>query len=194
MSWVPSPDGCPIITDKVTLLHALEKPSYVLLERPEDVTTVVDAGGLLHSLSTYPETFEELARLVLEMMPKSSRVDFVCDLYVLHSSKGIERKSRGMGQRITVKKPLQKVPSDFKDFLSNDGNKADLYNLILKECTTTKYAEKIQRVIWGGEVTYELTSDGRKVNCVNVEELLSNHVSILKSFLVGPFYILQSVN
>ena len=51
-----------------------------------------------------------------------------------------------------------------------------------------------RRAIWGGEVTYELTSDGRKVNCVSVEELLSNHVSILKSFLVGPFYILQSVN
>ena len=87
-----------------------------------------------------------------------------------------------MGQRITVKGPLQKVPSDFKDFLSNEENKTDLYNLILKEWTTTKYAEKIQgrRVIWGGEVTYELAIDGRKVNCVSVEELLSNHVSILK--------------
>ena len=73
-------DGCPIKTDKATLLHALEKPSYILLERPEDVTTIVDAGGLLHSLSTYPETFGELAMLVFEMMPKSSRVEFVCDL------------------------------------------------------------------------------------------------------------------
>ena len=48
-----------------------------------------------------------------------------------------------MGQRKTAKGPLQKVPSDFKDFLSNEGNKADLYNLILKEWTTAKYAEKI---------------------------------------------------
>ena len=92
-----TPDGCPIKTDKATLLHALQKPSYVLLEQPEDVTTVVDAGGLLHSLTTYPETIGELAMLVFEMMPKSSRVDFVCDLYVLHSVKGIERKRRGMG-------------------------------------------------------------------------------------------------
>lgn len=141
---IATPDGCPLKTDKATLLHALDKPSYVVVERPEDVTTVVDAGGLLHSLSAYPETFGELAKLVFEMMPKSSRVDCVCDPYVLHSIKGIERRRRGMGKRITVKGALQKMPPDFKDFLSNDGNKTDLYSLIRKEWTTSKYAEKIQ--------------------------------------------------
>ena len=104
--WALStPDSCPLKTDKSSLLHAIEK-DFVLLERPKNAVNVVDAGGLIQSLSSIPETYEDLCLQIFNCLPQSDRVDFVCDDYQANSIKSIERRRRGIGVEITVKGSL----------------------------------------------------------------------------------------
>ena len=113
--WALStPDGCPLKTDKSSLLHAIEK-DVVLLERPKNAVNVIDAGGLIQSLSSIPETYEDLCLQIFNCLPQSDRVDFVCDDYQANSIKSIEMRRRGIGVEITVKGSLQKTPKDFKE-------------------------------------------------------------------------------
>lgn len=173
-----TPDGCPLKTDKAALLHVLEK-QFVLLERPKDASNVIDAGGLIQSISSVPQTYEDLCLMIFNCLPQSKRVDFICDRYQPNSIKSIERRRRGMGEEVTVKGPLQKTPVDFKAFLSNEKNKTQLYDVIIQEWQTDKYSSKIkgrQIFVTQKEKCYKLTSDGSRVYKVEVEELFSNQV------------------
>ena len=177
--WALStPDGCPLKTDKSSLLHELEK-DCVLLEKPKNATNVVDAGGLIQSLTSIPDTYEDLCLQIFNYLPQSDRVDFICDDYQVNSIKSIERRRRGLGVEITVKGSLQKTPKDFKEFLSSDKNKTQLYDLIFEEWQTSKYASKIygrQIIISLRNKCYRLVSDGTSVLREELENLSSNQV------------------
>ena len=178
-------NGCPLKTDESSLLHVLEK-DFILLEKPKDAINIIDAGGLIQSLTSIPETYEDLCLLIFNLLPQGDRVDFVCDDYQVNSIKGIERRRRGMGVKITVKGPLQKTPSDFKEFLSNDKNKIQLYNLIAKEWQSDKYASKIgarQVIISLHGKCFKLVSDGMKVHRTELENLCSNQVGFIANIL-----------
>ena len=77
--WALStPDGCPLKTNKSSLLHEIEK-DYVLLERPKNSTNVVDAGGLIQSFTSIPDTYEDLCLQIFNCLTQSDRVDLICD-------------------------------------------------------------------------------------------------------------------
>ena len=165
-------------SDISSLLHAIEK-DFVLPERPKNAVNVIDAGGLIQSLSSVPETYEDLCLQIFNCLPQSDRVDFVCDDYQASSVKSIERRHRGMGVEITIKGSLQKTPKDFKEFLSNNKNKTKLYDLITKEWQSDIYASKIcerQVIISQQDKCYKLVSDGIKVYRTELENQCSNQV------------------
>ena len=71
--WALStPDGCPLKTDKSSLLHVLEK-DFILLEKPKDAINIIDAGGLIQSLTSIPETYEDLCLLIFNLLPQGDR-------------------------------------------------------------------------------------------------------------------------
>ena len=84
-----------------------------------------------------------------------------------------------MRVEITVKGSLQKTRKDFKEFLSNNKNKTQLYDLIAKEWQSDIYASKIcerQVIISQQDKCYKLVSDGIKVYRAELENLCSNQV------------------
>ena len=80
-------DGMPVKTEKAKLLHHLEA-GVELMTTPnnEPVAYVIDGNASLYVLSPIPDNFQGVAEMVLDRLPKSSRVDFVTDTYKQNSS------------------------------------------------------------------------------------------------------------
>ena len=65
-------------------------------------------------------------------LSRSKRIDFVGDRYPAHRIKNLEREKRGEGGsfRMKIFGEQQRVPRQWKKFLSNGENKAELTNFI----------------------------------------------------------------
>src|SRR6476469_4538343 len=57
------------------------------------------------------------------------QVNVVFDRYIKNSLKSDTREARGSGQQVQVK-PATTIPKQFKDFLSIDDNKRQLFHMI----------------------------------------------------------------
>ena len=137
-------DGCPVKTNKATLLHALEGdvPSAEKPDRSSN-TYVIDGNALYQSQVSLPTTLGEFAESVFDQLPKEPRVDFVTDSYHTKSIKATERNRRGSSAAYLIQGPSTKVPRDWKAFLSNDKNKMNLTKFLLQEWKTNKFAPKL---------------------------------------------------
>ncbi len=110
--------------------------------------------ALLQMLKDIPETFGDLAERVVRIIissankPQGSRVDFVSDTYPLVSIKNIERGKRSMSgvTRVRIGGATQKVPRQFKKFLSLGENKEALIEFIFQPMTTLDLAQTLQQV------------------------------------------------
>ena len=80
---------------KANNLHYLGACFQVLQTTNAPVANVIDANAQLYGLSQIPDKFQSVAKLVLDRLPKSSRVDCVTDISKYHSIKFFGRKQRG---------------------------------------------------------------------------------------------------
>ena len=96
---------------------------------------IIDGAALVHMLTPGAGiTFQEYSDCVVMPYIKTrlgtvSRVDIVFDQYIKGSVKSQTRQSRGCGSRIAVK-PGVKMPRNFKQFLSEESNKEELFNML----------------------------------------------------------------
>ena len=74
-------------------------------------------------MKAIPDTFEEEAERVFNLLPKTQRVVFVTDSCYEHSSKAFERGRRGISSTFPLSGPKTKTPWDWESFMSNDENK-----------------------------------------------------------------------
>ena len=173
-------DGTPTKTNKAKLLHKLENGQTVV-EKPTNISYVIDGNATFHELMQIPNTFEELALKIFSHLPRCNRVDFVTDTYKAKSIKSMERERRGCSSELLIQGPLTKVPRDFKRFLSNENNKTHLIHLITKEWRTDKYAIRLvgrQIMVVDGEDCWCLSStDGVTTDCNEVSRMKSTQVS-----------------
>lgn len=172
-------DGMPVKTDKSKLMHILESNIEPTTTHPrENVVHIFDGNATLQSLPLVPDTFEQLAETVFNMLPKQGRVDFVTDTYSPTSIKSFERRRRGSTPTLLLSGPKTKTPKDWKSFMANDENKSQLLHLLFNQWKTDKYAEKLRgRHIYYvlGERCYNLTSqDGISVEVFPEETLFSS--------------------
>ena len=183
MSPVPwalgTPDGQPVKTDKSKLMHLIETSSEACQETPNtaECTSVMDGMALLHAFHGLPDTFSELADKILCILPASQRVDFVTDIYNRNSIKAAERCRRGHSDTLLLKGGATKVPKDWKGFLSNGKNKTQLISLLQQEWRKDRNASRLQGkelFLTTGQDCIKLTSDGKTVQCENVESLKSS--------------------
>ena len=123
-------------TPKAKLLHIIEDRVQDPLaeEFSENNALILDGMALIQSIKHVPETFGDLMESILTRIlssavnSKSSRVDFVCDTYPDISIKNLERNERvdAGSTVIMILGPRQKIPRQFKKFLSVGKNKEAL--------------------------------------------------------------------
>ena len=180
-------DGSFTKTAKVKLVDTIEKDVDPLPQTPDGSAWIIDLMAVLQSLSTseIPETFQELAKVVLRKclthVSSEGRVDIVSDIYPAISIKNRERSNRySQGElRIAITgSKSQKVPKQWKKFLSAGCNKEALVELFFNEWQTTEYISTIQRrsvYLNKGESCFIIQSVHGNIRCQEVEELESSH-------------------
>jgi hypothetical protein len=133
-------EGDLVKTVKAKLLHAIEEEvqgSSVDLPVGEKAY-ILDAMAMLQTLTVLPVTFGELAIDLLIRVVNAAvysnfkRVDFVCDRYPLQSIKNLERDRRAVGgvQVIRIYGEQQRVPRQWKKFMSSGENKEELMKFL----------------------------------------------------------------
>ena len=183
-------DGNLVKTPKCKLMQELLRRADYSDASPENTDAILLNGmALLQMLKDIPETFGDLAERVVRIIISSakkaqqSRVDFVSDTYPLVSIKNIEREKRSMSgvTRVRIGGATQKVPRQFKKFLSLGENKEALIEFIFQHMTTLDLAQTLQQVtlfFTHGAECHKFFADNLNGNVLQIEsvpELYSNH-------------------
>lgn len=177
-------------TNKAALLHTLEKEEFLMndeqLKQMLQSAVMVDAMAILQaiSVSQLPSTFGALAELVLQKLItmakkfKATRVDFVGDQYNDVSIKNVERVRRtNQSQDITIYGPDQKLPKQWKKFMSGANNKARLQIFITEQWETILLGVNIDIYVAVAETCTQLKwrVAHEKPEAVVIHDLRSNH-------------------
>ena len=190
----PSPiatvDGKLVKTPKSKLMHVLEgrveDPAIECI--PSNNALILDGMALIQMMKHIPDTFGTLVEVILGRIlslasnSKSARVDFVCDTYPDVSIKNIERNNRA-SEGSTVVRILgadQKVPRQFKKFLSVGKNKESLIEFFFQHL---KHVERLSNLMGNielfvshGKMCHQFSTNNRdEVQIEECEELYSDH-------------------
>ena len=135
-------------TAKSKLADILESesgnPHVDKIDIPNDnAALVVDAMAFVQCLKGNWKTFGDFADLVFEFVIKlaqdcrAKRLDFVADRYPALSIKNTERARRATQvQRVHIYGQEQKIPKQWKKFLSSGENKESLLEFFIKHWTS----------------------------------------------------------
>ena len=78
------------------------------------------------------------------MIPGYSDVIFSTDMYRKNSVKSLERKRRGCGEKLLLKGRSMKRPADWKSFLSNDDNKQQFTDILMRVWPDDSFSDKLK--------------------------------------------------
>ena len=181
-------EGELVKTSKSKLIHVIEEEAQTssVSDLPhEDNACILDGMAVLQTLTSLPEKFGELAIQLLSKVTKIAlrfnckRVDFVCDRYPRQSIKNIERDRRAIDgvQIINIYSEHQKVPRQWKKFLSTGENKEQLMEFLF-------YAwKKADPIMLNGievflahqKVCYRFFPSNDALDCTEIDELCCDH-------------------
>ena len=148
---------------------------------------LIDAMAMLQTMKYIPQTFGELAEKILQLIVNCAkgfdvaRVDFVSDRYPAVSIKNLERNKRAVSgvTQIRIGGPNQKVPRQFKKFLSLGENKESLVEYIFKHLCTMRLEENLcdlSLYFSHGQKCHRFYVDERNASRVeDIPELNSDH-------------------
>ena len=117
---------------------AAEPPSFFQAK-------IFDGAAIVHTVPTSQvTTFSEYCNEVFipwskQQLQNCNRVDIVWDSYLAGSLKESTREKRGKGVRRKVGGQT-KMPSNFKDFLRDNTNKTELFNLLTERVSACNYS------------------------------------------------------
>ena len=180
-------DGSLLKCTKCSLLHIIESDveDHLVESVPQESALIVDAMAVLQTLTNSTKTFEELAlkllRLLIELSRsfKSGRVDFVSDRYPEKSMKSEERyKQAASGQQLVkIVKKDQKVPIQWKKYMSVGQNKEELIDFVFTYWCSCPVEEfyGIEIYVTHKDQCHRLAPRGDELVVDVVEELASNH-------------------
>ena len=181
-------DGDLIKTQKSKLLQAVENEanSPTVSDLPDgDNACVLDAFAILQTLTPIPDSFGELSKQLLVKVvnfalgSKCKRVDFVCDRYPQQSIKSLERNRRSVQdvQKVKIYSMAQKVPRQWKKFLSCGENKEELMKFIYISWMKADPAllRGIEAYLAHEEMCHKFISLDGLLTCYVVDELKCDH-------------------
>ena len=129
-----SADGAMRKTNKSSLydaLHGITDHNQVLETFSGEKVYIMDLAATLRSVTKLPRTFGELAEKLWKDVPRPYNTIYVaCDTYSEDSIKNSERDKRGSADRLVIRSPQIRIPSNFQNFLNNGENKEQLFELI----------------------------------------------------------------
>ena len=119
-------------TNKAKMLHHLLETYTDTVSYPNDSFYIEDSNALVHVLKDLASTFGEIYLMVLDQMVHKKYFVFSTDSYHPNSIKSQERLRRGTSQMHILSGPATRKPKDMTEFLCNDENKMQLFQLILQ--------------------------------------------------------------
>ena len=181
-------EGDLIKTQKSKLLEAVENEadSPTVPNRPDgDNACVLDAFAILQTLTSVPDSFGELSKQLLVKVvnyargSKCKRVDFMCDRYPQQSIKSLERNHRSTQdvQKVKIYSMAQKVPRQWKKFLSCGENKEELIKFIYTSWMKADptLLRGIEVYLSHEELCHKFIATGGLLTCHEVDELKCDH-------------------
>lgn len=183
-------DGSPCKTQKSTLLNILERGHEPADDVPLNTAFIVDAMAVLQSLSSPAATFGGVAEQIFHVLAANlrgpgARVDFVIDQYQAQTIKASERQRRGAERgsiRVHIQSSSQKLPIQWKKFLSNSSNKKDFLHFLAAEWPTQEY---VAAALHGDRSLY--VTDG--MNCHRLASMQAPGSSV-SSVIAEPVHAL----
>ena len=143
--------------------------------------------SLIQTIKHIPESFGAFVEVMLKIIlslasnARSKRVDFLCDVYPDVSIKNIERSNRaGNGSTvIRILSPEQKVPRQFKKFLSVGKNKEALIEIFYQHLKNVRnqsnLIEDIELLVSHGTFCHKFSANGGELYIEECTELYSDH-------------------
>ena len=175
-------DGAPTKTAKSALLHILEGKAQPVEDVPASAVWILDGVALLHSMTYVPRTFSSLASYVFQLVKSAAsqdrtRTDLIMDQYPDVSINNPERERRGAGGsiQITFNHGNQKCPTQWKKYLSDGSNKANLAYFLVQEWQKpvyfVRFADFVSLFVTQGMECHKLTATENGIDCNRVDEL-----------------------
>ena len=130
-------------TNKVALLHSLEKGTNPLTSLPRHHAAIVDGMAVLQKCKPTGKTFEQMAVDVLESIlsitKEARRIDIIFDVYRSSSIKKAERLRRSSAKLNFNKIISSQVVTQWNNFLSCSQNKTALIQYLCNSWRFEKY-------------------------------------------------------
>lgn len=161
-----TPDGFFNKTNKAAAMHHLLADRTTEASYPADAFFIQDGNAMFHSIKSLPQTFGEISLAMLDQMVAKKSFIFSTDRYLPNSIKSSERLRRGTSEQLLLDGPATRRPADWKLFLSNDHNKTQLSQLLLKVWSSEAAASRLVKctdpnLVVDGKVYTFKSSDGK---------------------------------
>ena len=163
-----TPDGFFAKTNKATILHYLLQDRDEEVTYPKDALFIQDGNALFHMMTNLQPTCDQICMMLLDNMIPKKHFVFSTDCYQPDSIKAQERVRRGSTEKYIIGGPHTRKPCDFKSFLSNEINKKQLCDLLLKVWGSNEAASRLEKckraVVCVDGRSYDLTSTNGQVH------------------------------
>ena len=148
------------------------------VEYPNNAIYIQDGNALFHSLVSLPSTFGGIYLNILDQMVAKRNFIFSTDSYHPDSIKTQERLRRGQGKKLLLDGPATRTPKNFKPFLTNEHNKKQICELMLKVWTNDSASSQLEKFATGILIlegkAYDLCSSNEHVISEGIHSLFSN--------------------
>ena len=109
-----------------------------------ETLTIYDGNASFYQMGDRQLIARRLDPLFLTSLARQMSLFFCTDQYLPGSVKSMEMKRRGSGEKLLLKRGAIKRLSDWKSFMSNDENKTQFIQLLLKMWSSDNYALRLQ--------------------------------------------------
>ena len=140
-----TPDGFFAKTNKASIVHFLMEDHNDEVQYPNGSMFIQDGNAVFHTLANLPPTFGGICLQILDHMVAKRSFIFSTDSYHPDSLKTQERLRRGCGDQFILEGSATRTPKDFKAFLSNDANKKQLCEVLLKVWSSSAAASRLEK-------------------------------------------------
>lgn len=180
-------DGDIVKTAKMKLLKAIEEEvDDVTVHFPVgDKACILDGMAMMQTLAAIPSTFGELALEILVKVVNAAvysgckRVDFVCDRYPKQSIKNLERQRRSVSgiYQTRIYSNQQKVPRQWKKFMSSGENKEELMKFIFSawKDVDPQLLKNVEIFLAHESMCHRFSNSHGNLECSEIESLYSDH-------------------
>ena len=138
--------------------------------------------AILHSMNDVPRAFSCLASYVFQLVKSAAsqdrtRTDLIMDQYPDVSIKNPERERRGAGGsiQIAINHGNQKCPTQWKKYLSDGSNKANIAYFLVQEWQKPEYFVRFayfgSLFVTNGMECHKLTTGENGIDCNRVDEM-----------------------